>query len=109
MVDQGVIFGHIISSKGLEVDKAKTNVSESLPCHTYVLKVHSLLGHSGFYQRFIKEFSKIACPMCELLQKDIEFKLSEACKRSFDQLKEYLITTQVFQPSDWNFPLEIVW
>jgi hypothetical protein len=31
MVQQGVVLGHIISEKGLEVDKAKIVIIEKLP------------------------------------------------------------------------------
>ena len=84
MVDKGLILGHIVSSKGLEVDKAKIDVIKSLPYPTCVREVRSFLGHAGFYRRFIKDFSKISRPMCELLQKDVEFEFSKECKQAFD-------------------------
>ncbi|KAI3690179.1 hypothetical protein L2E82_48154 [Cichorium intybus] len=108
MVDQGLILGHIVSSKGLEVDKAKIDVIQSLPYPTCIREVRSFLGHAGFYRRFIKEFSKIARPMCELLQKDVDFEFSEACKTAFDQLKEMLITAPILQSPDWSLPFEIM-
>ncbi|KAI3737146.1 hypothetical protein L2E82_27141 [Cichorium intybus] len=108
MVYQGLILGHIVSSKGLEVDKAKIDVIQSLPYPTCIREVRSFLGHAGFYRRFIKEFSKIARPMCELLQKDVDFEFSEACKKAFDQLKEMLITAPILQSPDWSLPFEIM-
>ncbi|XP_052623682.1 uncharacterized protein LOC128129003 [Lactuca sativa] len=108
MVDKGLILGHIVSSKGPEVDKAKIDVIKSLPYPTCVHEVRSFLGHAGFYRRFIKDFSKISHPMCELLQKDAEFEFSKECKHAFDQLKELLITAQILQSSDWSLPFEIM-
>ena len=43
MVDKGLILGHIVSRKGLEVDKAKIDVIKSLPYPTNVREVHSFL------------------------------------------------------------------
>ena len=108
MVDKGLILGHIVSSKGLEVDKAKIDVIKSLPYPTCVREVRSFLGHAGFYRRFIKDFSKISRPMCELLQKDAEFEFSKQCKQAFDQLKELLITAPILQSPDWSLPFEIM-
>ena len=67
MVEQGIILGHIVSSKGIEVDKSKIDLIRSLPLPTSVKEVRSFLGHAGFYKRFIKDFSKIARPLCQLL------------------------------------------
>jgi hypothetical protein len=53
MVREGIVLGHKILEKGIEVDKAKIEVSEQLPPPTNVKGIHSFLGHAGFYRRFI--------------------------------------------------------
>ena len=63
MVKEGIVLGHRISEKGIEVDRAKFEVIERLPPPISVKGVRSFLGHAGFYQRFIKNFSKIAHPL----------------------------------------------
>ena len=108
MVDQGLILGHIVSSKGLEVDKAKIDVIKTLPYPNSVREVRSFLGHAGFYRRFIKDFSKISRPMCHLLEKDVEFEFSDECKKAFDTIRALLISTPVIQPPDWSLPFEIM-
>ena len=57
MVQEGIVFGHRISKKGIKVDRAKIEVIEKLPPPTSIKRVRSFLGHAGFYRRFIKYFS----------------------------------------------------
>ncbi|XP_025981162.1 uncharacterized protein LOC114383786 [Glycine soja] len=52
----------------------------------------SFLGHAGFYRRFIKDFSKIAKPMSNLLNKDVVFLFDEDCLKAFNTLKTSLVS-----------------
>nr|KYP51624.1 Retrovirus-related Pol polyprotein from transposon 17.6 [Cajanus cajan] len=73
MVTEGIVLGHKISHKGIEVDPAKVEVIEKLPPPINVKCIRSFLGHAGFYRRFIKDFSMIARPLSNLLNKDTPF------------------------------------
>ena len=73
MVSQGIVLGHIISEKGIEVDKAKVDLISKLPPPKNVKNVRQFFGHAGFYRRFIQDFSKIAKPLYKLLEKDATF------------------------------------
>ncbi|GJT16526.1 reverse transcriptase domain-containing protein [Tanacetum coccineum] len=53
MVKEGIVLGHKISKKGIEVDKAKIDVIAKLPHPTTVKGIRSFLGHAGFYRRFM--------------------------------------------------------
>ncbi|RVW15442.1 Retrovirus-related Pol polyprotein from transposon 17.6 [Vitis vinifera] len=87
MVQQGIFLEHIISKNGIEVDKAKVELIVKLPPPTNVKGIRQFLGHAGFYRRFIKDFSKISKPLCELLVKDAKFVWNEKCQKSFEELK----------------------
>ena len=87
MVKEGIVLGHHISEKGIEVDRSKVEVIERLPPPISVKGVRSFLGHVGFYRIFIKEFSKIAHPLYKLLEKDCKFYFDESCLKAFGELK----------------------
>jgi hypothetical protein len=70
MVREGIILGHKIIEKGIEVYKVKIEVIEQLPPPTNVKGIHSFLGHVGFYRRFIQNFSQIVRPLTHLLAKE---------------------------------------
>jgi hypothetical protein len=73
MVTHGFVLGHIVSSKGIELDKSKVEVIQKLPTSRTVKDVRSFLGHASFYRRFIHSFSTIAKPLCNLLSQDVQF------------------------------------
>jgi hypothetical protein len=83
MVREGIVLGHKISEKGIEVDKVKIEVIEQLPLPTNVKGIRSSLGHVGIYQRFIQNFSQIAQPLTHLLAKDVPFVFTEECLQAF--------------------------
>ncbi|GJY80493.1 reverse transcriptase domain-containing protein [Tanacetum coccineum] len=62
MVTEGIMLGHKVFRKGLEVDKAKIDVIAKLPPPTNVKAVRRFLGHAGFYRLFIKDFRKSPDP-----------------------------------------------
>ena len=79
MVTEGIVLGHRISAVGLEVDQAKVSIIKTLLPPPTVKGIRSFLGHGGFYRRLIRDFSKIARPLCRLLEKDANFNFDEPC------------------------------
>ena len=108
MVQQGIVLGHIVSEKGIEVDKAKVETIVKLAPPTSVRQVRSFLGHAGFYRRFIKDFSQISRPLCNLLSKDQSFVFDDACLKAFLALKEALTTAPILRSPEWSVPFEIM-
>ncbi|GJV80400.1 putative nucleotidyltransferase, ribonuclease H, partial [Tanacetum coccineum] len=108
MVKEGIVLGHIISGAGIKVDRAKIDVIAKLPHPTNVKGVRSFLGHAGFYQRFIKDFSMISKPMTQLLMKVAKFDFSDDYKKAFNILKEKLTTAPIIISPDWNEPFKLM-
>ncbi|KAL9399457.1 hypothetical protein Peur_008418 [Populus x canadensis] len=108
MVTHGIVLGHIVSSKGIEVDKSKVEVIQKLPTPRTVKDVRSFLGHAGFYRRFIHSFSTIAKPLCNLLSQDVQFDWTSKCQEAFEKLKGLLTTAPIMQAPDWSLPFELM-
>ncbi|GJR53688.1 reverse transcriptase domain-containing protein [Tanacetum coccineum] len=108
MVKEGIVLGHKISKKGIEVDKAKIDVISKLPHPTTVKGIRSFLGHAGFYRRFIKDFSKISRPMTHLLEKNTPFIFSEECIQAFQTLKKKLTEAPILIAPNWDQPFELM-
>ncbi|RDX67360.1 Retrovirus-related Pol polyprotein, partial [Mucuna pruriens] len=102
MVTEGIVLGHLVSNRDIEVDKSKIDIITSLPNLTSVGDVRSFLGHVGFYRRFIKNFSKISLPLSKLLQKD-------PCIEAFQELKNRLTSVPIIQAPKWDYPFKLMY
>jgi hypothetical protein len=65
-----------------------------------VHQVRSFLGLTGYYQRFILNFSKISKPITELLKKGTKYAWSKDCDEVFQTLKKLLTTSPVLAQPD---------
>ncbi|XP_063942447.1 uncharacterized protein LOC135150236 [Daucus carota subsp. sativus] len=108
MVKEGIVLGHKISEKGIEVDKAKVDLIANLPPPKSVKEIRSFLGHAGFYRRFIQDFSKKARPLTNLLAKDVKFEFTKECVHSFENLKRELTSAPIMKSPDWSQPFELM-
>ena len=108
MVREGVVLRHIVSGKGLEVDKAMIEVIQNLPLEGTVRDLTSFLGHVGFYRRFIQDFAKVSKPLTTHLCKDKDFIIDEEGKRAFTMLKQALIEAPILQSPIWDVPFKIM-
>ncbi|XP_059650697.1 uncharacterized protein LOC132296522 [Cornus florida] len=96
------------TTTGWRVDKAKVELISNLPPPNSVCQIRSFLGHAGFYRRFIKDFSKISRPLCNLLAKDVPFNFDDACMEAFIKLRILLSSAPIMKPPNWSLPFEIM-
>ncbi|RDX64249.1 Retrovirus-related Pol polyprotein from transposon 17.6, partial [Mucuna pruriens] len=87
---KGIVLGRLVSSRGIEVDKAKVNIITSLPNPTSV--------------RFIKNFSMITLPLSKLVQKDVDFVFDHHCIEAFQELKKRLTCTPILPAPNCGYP-----
>jgi hypothetical protein len=82
-------------------------ISNHPPPHT-VKEIRSFLGHTGFYRRFIQDFSNILRPLCKLLAKETLFIFYEECMKAFGALKKIMTSTPIILPPNRGVPFEIM-
>ena len=108
MTTSGIVLDHVVSSKGIEVDKAKVEVISKLPSPKTIREVCSLLRYAGFYRRFIKNFSAISRPLCNLLIKNTPFEWTKDCHHTFGKTTTLLSSAPIMQPPNWSLPFELM-
>ena len=75
----GVLLGHVVCRDGVLVDPAKVAIILDLPPPTSVMQLRSTLGHTKYYQKFIRGYAEITAPMEKLLKKDTKFEWNKDC------------------------------
>ena len=98
MVKEGIVLGHKVSGKGIEVDRAKVEAIERMPQPRDIKGIRSFLCHVDFYRRFIRNFSGISKPLTNLLQKGVRFNFDDKCLIAFDKLKNALSRAPIIKP-----------
>jgi hypothetical protein len=100
-------LGHILSKDGVAVDPSKVQDVLEWKQPRNVTGIWSFLGLTGYYRRFIENFSKIAKPMTELLKNGVKFRWSRASEEAFQALKDCLTTAPVLAQPNIHKNLDI--
>ena len=91
----GILLGHIVCKEGMLVNPAKIAIIVDIPPPTTVKQLRVILGHTGYYRKFIKGYAQITTPMEKLLKKDVTFLWNEECQKSLDVLKERMVVASI--------------
>ena len=88
-------LGHIVGQSQVRPVEAKVEAISDFPVPTGKRQLMRFLGMAGYYRKFCNNFSVIAEPLTNLLGKKVRYVWSEACQKSFDQLKAILKSAPV--------------
>ncbi|GJY99707.1 putative nucleotidyltransferase, ribonuclease H [Tanacetum coccineum] len=95
-------LGYLIDSQGLHVDPAKIEAVKNWTSPTTPTEIRQFLGLAGYYQRFIKDFSKIAKSLTELTQKNKKYIWGEDQESAFQLLKQKLCEAPILALPEGN-------
>jgi hypothetical protein len=94
-------LGLVVSKNSIIMDQSKVEGVKNWPTPTKVKHVQAFLGLANFYRRFIKDFSKIACPLTFLTCKDTPWSWGPEQEQAFQGLKNTFTTAPILQiPND---------
>ncbi|GBG81863.1 hypothetical protein CBR_g34046 [Chara braunii] len=93
--------------EGISLLSDKIQAVQEWPEPRNVTDVHSFLGLTGLYQRFIKGYSKIAAHLNKLQCEDRPFDFGEEARGSFLTLKAALLSAEVLRIYDPLAPTRV--
>ena len=95
-------LGHIVSAEGIKCDPKKIEAVKNWVKPTNYKEVQIFLGTVNYYNRFIKDFSKIAHPLRQIPRDKRLFEWTQACDDAYEQLRSALISAPVM-----SYPQEV--
>ena len=101
------VLGYIVSAGGLSPDPAKVAAVQQFPVPKSIKQLQSFIGLCSYYRRFIKGFAVLARPLTNLTKNNQSFQWEEEQQRSFDILKEKLLTPPILAHPNYELPFEI--
>ena len=96
MLQTKVVFlGHVVTAQGIRPNP--TNIAKIVewPRPKTAKQIKQLVAMGSYYRKYVKYFATIVRPMVELTKKGKKFIWGEACERSFESLKEALVSSDV--------------
>ncbi|GFW30838.1 retrovirus-related Pol polyprotein from transposon 17.6 [Trichonephila clavipes] len=84
-------LGHIVESETIKPYPTKTLAVRKFPESTTIKQVQSFLGLTGYFRKYIKDYSKIAKPLSDLTRKEnlfVFFGIQQ--KEAFEKLKKIM-------------------
>jgi hypothetical protein len=98
------LLGHVISREGIQPDDEKIIKVKDYPRPTTVRQIRSFLGLASYYRKFIANFSTIAKPLNQLLEKQSIFEWNDEQEKAFKTLKKHLISAPILRYPDFKRP-----
>lgn len=96
-------LGHVITQDGVKPNPEKIEKILNWPIPKTAKEIKQFLGLSGYYRRFIRDYSKITKHMTKYLKKDTLIDITDPnYKESFENLKRIISTDQILAYPDFS-------
>ena len=72
-----------------------------------VKQLHTTLGHTGYYRKFVKSYAQITAPMEKLLKKDATYCWNDDCRKLLDVLKQKMASAPILVFPKWDVEFHV--
>ncbi|CCO32589.1 Retrotransposable element Tf2 155 kDa protein type 1 [Rhizoctonia solani AG-1 IB] len=103
-VTEVTYIGLVVTPEGISMEQEKVKAIQEWPEPRNVKQVQSFLGFANFYRRFVHDFSRLACPLTSLTQKDQPWVWEAAQREAFHQIKTAISQEPVLAHPDESQP-----
>lgn len=93
-------LGHIVEDGQVQPSKEKTEAVTRYPEPKSLKQLHSFVGLTSYFRKYIKDYALIAKPLTDLLKKGINFQFNDIQRDSFMKLKSALAASPVLRIYD---------
>jgi hypothetical protein len=102
-----MFLGHLVSVDQVRMDPMKVQAIVEWAAPTTVSDLRSFLGLANYYRRFIKDYSKVAAPLSDLLKKNWKWNWTDGYRWAFEKLKRAVTSAPVLKLPDFERPFEV--
>ena len=97
-------LGHIVGGRQVRPDPDKRRAVQEFPIPETKKQIRSFLGLTGYYRKFIENYSIIAAPLSDLTKKMLPERIrwTRECEQAFAKLKESLCESPILKSPDFS-------
>ena len=100
-------LGYIIGCNGIQMRQDKVEAIPWWRQPASVTETQSFLGFANFYQRFIRDYSRVAKPLMDLTKKNEKWTWSNEAQAAFEELKKRFTSAPILAHFDPTKPVII--
>lgn len=105
---QTEFLGHILTADGIKPNPNKIQIIKNLKLPTSQKQIKSFLGVTGYYRKFVKDYSKVAFPLIKYLKKNSKINQNDPNYISaFEKLKNLISEHPILKYPNFNKKFEI--
>lgn len=105
--DEVTYLGHrVTEGKVMPDPKNIQTIQKALPPKSKT-EVRAFIGLTGFYRRFIPNYSKLALPLTNVTKENVPFVWTELEQNAFEKLRNHLISQPCLVLPDFNKPFAL--
>jgi hypothetical protein len=101
------ILGHFITKYGIKMDIEKVTAIKMYPAPIKLKKLATFLGMGSWYSKYVRDLAQLAAPLNALKKKNVKYKWSDHCEKSFQAIKDAISSDTLLHFPDYSHPFYV--